>query len=153
MKKYHIILILFWMGLSFFFMMFSYRLGLGGFNNPGAGLTPFLLGFLLLIASLYLLIRFVFKKEEMDRLGNGGQSQTNYGKLGFVLVTLFIYALLLERLGFLITTSVFLILLFRGTGNRWRSVLVATALTVLVTYSVFTLLGVRFPLGILRLGG
>lgn len=131
-------------------MIFSYKLGLGGFHNPGPGLTPFLLGLLLLPISLYLIMKSAIKKGEGDETANEGQSRTNYGKIGLVLVALFGYSFLLERLGFLITTWVFLFLLFRSVGNKWISALVASTSTVLATYFVFTFFGVRFPTGILN---
>jgi len=141
------------MGLSLFVMTFSHRLGLGGFHNPGPGLTPFLLGLLLLLISLYVLIKSLLKKGRGDETPGEGQSRTSYGKMGLVLVALFAYSFLLERLGFLITTWIFLFLLFRSVGNRWITALVASTSTVLATYFVFTFFGVRFPLGVLELGG
>ncbi len=53
MKKYHIIVILFWMGLILFVTALSYKLGLGRFHSPGPGLLPFIVGILLLIISSY----------------------------------------------------------------------------------------------------
>jgi putative tricarboxylic transport membrane protein len=153
MKKYHIIPTLFWMGLSLFVMIFSYRLGLRGFHNPGPGLAPFVLGLLLLLISLYVLIDALLKKGRGDETPGEGQSRTNYGKIGLVLVALFAYSFLLERLGFLMTTWIFLFLLFRSMGNRWITTLVASTSTVLATYLVFTFFGVRFPPGILGSGG
>ena len=153
MKKYHIIPTLFWVGLSLFVMTFSRRLGIRGFHNPGPGLTPFVLGLLLFLVSLYVLIISLLKKGGDDETPGEGQSRTNYGKIGLVLVALFAYAFLLERLGFLITTWIFLFLLFRSVGNRWVTALVASISTVLATYFVFTFFGVRFPPGILGLGG
>jgi len=134
-------------------MTFSRRLGIRGFHNPGPGLTPFVLGLLLFLVSLYVLIISLLKKGGDDETPGEGQSRTNYGKIGLVLVALFAYAFLLERLGFLITTWIFLFLLFRSVGNRWVTALVASISTVLATYFVFTFFGVRFPPGILGLGG
>jgi putative tricarboxylic transport membrane protein len=153
MKKYHIIPTLFWMGLSLFVIIFSYRLGLGGFHGPGPGLTPFLLGSLLLLISLYVLIKSLFEKGRKDEPPGEGRSRTNYGKVGLVLVTLFVYSFLLEGLGFLITTWIFLFLLFRSMGNKWITTWIASTSTVLATYFVFTFFGVRFPPGIFGLGG
>jgi putative tricarboxylic transport membrane protein len=152
MKKYSIFPALFWVGLSLFVMIFSYRMGLGGFHNPGPGLMPFLLGLLLLPVSLYLLIRSVLGKGELDEALEE-EGQANYRQMGIILIALFVYALFLERLGFLISTFLFLVLLFRGVGNRWITVLAASVSTVLAAYFVFTFFGVRFPEGILRLGG
>jgi putative tricarboxylic transport membrane protein len=152
MKKYAIFPALFWVGLSLFVMIFSYRMSLGGFHNPGPGLMPFLLGLLLLPVSLYLLIRSVLGKGELDEALEE-EGQANYRQMGIILIALFVYALFLERLGFLISTFLFLVLLFRGVGNRWITVLAASVSTALAAYFVFTFFGVRFPEGILRLGG
>ncbi len=153
MKKYQIIPTLFWMGLSLFVMAFSVRLGLRGFHNPGPGLAPFVLGLLLLLVSLYVLITSLLKRGRGNKAPEEQQSRTNYGKISLVLVALFAYAFLLERIGFLITTWIFLFLLFRSMGNRWITTLVASTSTVLATYFVFTFFGVRFPPGIFGLGG
>jgi len=153
MKKYAIFPALFWVGLSLFVIIFSYRMGLGGFHNPGPGLMPFLLGVFLLPISLYLLIRSAFRNGEGIEAPNEEGGQTNYKQIGLILISLFVYAFLLERLGFLITTFIFLVLLFRSVGNRWRTVLAASVLTVLTAYFVFTFFGVRFPEGVLRLRG
>jgi putative tricarboxylic transport membrane protein len=153
MKKYSIIPALVWVGLSLFVMIFSYRMGLGGFHNPGPGLMPFLLGLFLFPISLYLLITSVLRKEEGVEAPQEGGGQTNYRQMGLILISLFVYAFLLEKLGFLITTFIFLVLLFRSVGNRWITVLAASVSTVLAAYFVFTFFGVRFPEGILRLGG
>lgn len=150
LKKYEIIVTLFWIGLSLFAMIFSYRLRLGEFHSPGPGLMPFILGILLLLISLYVLIKSLLKKgreKDVDETPGREQSKTNYGKIGLVLAALFAYAFLLERLGFLITTWIFLFLLFRSAGNRWITALVGSTSTVLVTFFVFTWLGCRFPVG------
>lgn len=150
--KLHIIPIFFWIGLGLFVMFFSYQLDLGSFHNPGPGFMPFLLGFFLCIISFCFLLQFLRKKE--DRGGaaavNEAQGQINFGKLCIVLASLFAYPLLFEPLGFLITTLLILISLFRSMNNRWSSVLLASVITALVSYFIFTYLGIRFPKGILK---
>lgn len=152
MKKYDMIPIIFWIGLSIFMMVLSIRLGLGKFHNPGPGLMPFILGILLLIISFYLLIISLFKIGGKKEISKGEPSQIDFVKIGLVLFSLFVYALLLEKVGYLITTFLLLIILFRSAGfKRWRSVLIASALAVFLTYFVFTSFGLRFPEGILKL--
>jgi putative tricarboxylic transport membrane protein len=150
MHQSHILVNLFWIGLGIFVMIFSYRLGLGRFNNPDSGLMSFLLGLLLVLLSLYGLITSLLKKGGDEKLPTEGQRQTSYGKIVLVLMALLIYSFILEKLGFVITTWIFLFLLFRSMGNRWITTLIASALTVLATYFVFTYFGVRFPPGIFR---
>ena len=149
-NKYGIIPILFWTGLGLFVMFFSYKLGLGGLRNPGPGLMPFLLGFFLFLVSLYFLVTFLYKKVGRDGVVKEKQSQINYVRLCLVLASLFAYSLIFETLGFLITTLLILIILFRTTNNRWYAVLIASVLTAFVSYFLFTYLGIRFPKGILK---
>ena len=154
MKKYNSIFFVFWVGLSLFTMFFSNKYGLGSFHNPGPGLMPFLLGLLLLIISLYLLLSSFFKRSGGNKTIKEEQGRINFGKLSLVLVSLFFYGLFLETLGYLIVTPLTMILLFWSVGlKRWRSILFASGLTVLLTYFLFVYLGVRFPAGILRLLG
>jgi len=147
MIKYHAT---FWTGLSLLVMILSYNMGLGGFHTPGPGFMPFLVGVLLLLTSFYLLGKSLLKKGITEETATEEQSKTNYRKIGLVLASLFFFALLLETLGYLIVTSLFFVLLFRSMGNRWRTVLVASAFVALVTYFGFTFFGVRFPSGILK---
>jgi putative tricarboxylic transport membrane protein len=149
-NRYQIIPVFFWIGLGLFVMTCSYQLGLGGLHNPGPGLMPFLLGCVLCLVSFYLLVVFLRRKEGGDGTTKGKGERVNTGKLCLVLACLLAYSLLLERLGFLITTLFILIILFRSMNKRWTSVLVASLLTVFVSYFVFTYLGIRFPKGILK---
>lgn len=150
MSQSHMIVSLFWLGLGIFVMIFSYKLGLGRFNSPDSGLMSFLLGLLLVLLSLYSLVISLLKKAREERPKKEGRSQANYGKIALVLVALITYSFVLEKLGFVITTWVFLFLLFRSMGNRWITTLIASTFTVLATYFVFTFFGVRFPPGIFR---
>jgi hypothetical protein len=161
-KKYQFIPILFWIGLSLFVMFFSYRLGLEdktgleGVHNPGPGLMPFLVALALLLISLYLLIIPLLKKSpqgEAMRMVKEEMKKPNYGKMILVLACLFGYAFLLEHLGYLVTTCLALLLLFKGMGVKWGSALFASLTTTLVTYFIFTYLGLLFPDGIISLRG
>ena len=152
MKHYYYQLIppLFWIGLSLFVMVLSYRMGLGGFHAPGPGMMPFLIGVVLFLTSSYLLGKSLSKKAGREEILCEEKGETNYGKIGLVLGSLFLFAFLLETLGYVVVTSLFFVLLFRSIGNRWRTVFVASALAVFITYFGFTFLGVKFPLGILK---
>jgi len=66
MKRYHIIPILFWIVFSLLVMALSYGLGLKGFDDPGAGFTPFAAALLLLINSFYLLMSCLRKTDKAE---------------------------------------------------------------------------------------
>jgi putative tricarboxylic transport membrane protein len=160
-KKYQFIPTLFWIGLSLFVMIFSYQLGLEDktgleeVHNPGPGLMPFLTALLLLLISLYLLVSPLLKKNQSKPIETREEEsgKPNYGKMLLVLASLFGYAFLLEPLGYLVTTSLALLLLFKTMGTKWGSAVFASLTTTLVTYFVFTYLGLLFPDGILSLQG
>lgn len=137
-----------WIALSFFVMISSYRMGLGGVHSPGPGLMPFLLGVLLLFPSLYLLAQpLLRRREERDGTGWG---RVHYPKIGMVLGSLLLFCLLLERLGYLLSMSLFCLALFRIMNNRWQTILIGSALTVSITYFGFTFLGLKLPEGVFR---
>ncbi len=150
MSQSPIMVSLFWLGFGIFITIFSYRLGLGRFNSPDSGLMSFLLGLILVLLSLYSLISSLFKKAGDRELPKEGGSRTQYGKIALVLIALFMYSFILEKLGFLLTTWIFLFLLFKSMGNRWATTLIASTFTVFATYFVFTFFGVRFPPGVFR---
>ncbi len=161
MKRYQYIPALFWIGFSLFVMVFAYRLGLEekqeleGIHNPGPGLMPFLSALLLLLIGLYLLFAPLLKKR-WDKIAAGVEEKgerVNYGKMILVLGSLFGYAFLLEPLGYLVTTCLALLLLFKSMGTRWGSSVFASVTTTLLTYFVFTYLGLLFPDGIIKLQG
>jgi 4-hydroxybenzoate polyprenyltransferase len=103
MKKYHPIIIAIWIGLSLCLIVFSYKLGLGKLRSPGPGLMPFSIGGLLLLISLCLLMVDLFKKSAEDKPSEE-QRKVNFKKVGMVAASLILYGLLLERLGFPVTT-------------------------------------------------
>jgi hypothetical protein len=153
MKRYEMIAVAFWMGLAFFSMILSCQLGLGKFNDPGAGLMPFLISLLLFLVSAFLLITFFGKKSQKFEKAREEQGRPNLWRVGLVGASLFAYALLFERLGYITATLLLLILLFKSLGFKWRFVLINSLLSVMITYFLFTYLGIRFPMGILKLGG
>ncbi len=130
-------------------MIHSYSLGLRGITGPGPGLMPFLVGLLLFLTAVYLLVSSLFSKKK-DEIRPGGQSKASPWKTGLAVISLLVYALLMEMLGFVITTTLLLIALFKGMGTKkWSSVLIASVLTSLITYFGFTYLRLRLPAGIL----
>ena len=153
MKKDQLFTILFWIGLGIFVMYSSCRFGLGSFRSPGPGLMPFLLGALLSLVAVYFLAASVFgksAKKATESTENRGLSNTSIKKLLIVVVSLIVYAMVLEKLGYLIATLLLLFVLFWVAGTTKRVAAISSVVTVLLTYLLFTHLGVTFPQGILK---
>lgn len=130
---------------SCFICIQSYRLNLGTLSSPGPGLFPFgaglILGFLALIAIL------------QSAQEGGSERIEGRGNLKIVLVlfTLIAYGLILERVGFLVTTFALLIFLLKViVSQRWARVLVSAFLSTLACYLIFEVwLKAQLPKGFL----
>lgn len=153
-EDHQVFAIFFWVGLGVFVMYSSCRFGLGSFRSPGPGLMPFLLGALLCSVSLYFLATSFFwknaKKGAESETKEKGQSQANMGKIIFVVASLIVYALVLEKLGYVVSTLFLLFGLFWAAGTTKLVAAVSSVGTVLLTYFFFSHLGVTFPQGILK---
>jgi putative tricarboxylic transport membrane protein len=158
-KKSELRPILFWVGLSVLVMMLAYQLGLRdktgleSANTPGPGLIPFLSALGLFFVSIYMLVDYAFKNKAENEIPRGDQPKPEFGKIILVLGSLLAYAFLVEPLGYVVTTSLTLFLLFKRMGGRWGFAAIASAVTTVVTYLVFIYLGVLLPEGILPLPG
>jgi hypothetical protein len=115
---------------------------------------PFLLGALLGLVSLYFLMTVLSKRGAKERAGretnDAGSSGADVKKIAVVEVSLIVYALLLEKLGYVVTTLPLLYCLFWVAGTKKLVAAISSVVTVSLTYFGFSYLGVVFPQGILR---
>jgi hypothetical protein len=140
---------LFWLGVSIFVGVKAIELGIGGFSAPGPGFVLFCSSLLFGVLSIVLVIRsFTGKRGEM-RLADPFRG-LKWGRALTVMMALFVYASLLDRVGFLLMTFGLVAVLFAlGGVSRWVSI-AGAIVTVIVAYVVFHFgLLVQFPRGIL----
>jgi putative tricarboxylic transport membrane protein len=138
---------LFWLALGLLVCYGASRLGLGSVTDPGSGFIFFWSGSVLALLSLMLFTDSLRKITAEPQ----GIEETNWTKISLVLAVLILYALFLERLGFILTTFVLLsFLLGVNEEKNWpRAVGVASA-AALGSFAIFELwLKVRLPKGIL----
>jgi len=155
LKKRDVIPALIWIIIGLAVMIVSYQMSLGTLHTPGPGLLPFLLGSLLVIVSLSIFISsFALVKKPSPGTSEAGiWAEIEFKNLLIIVVSLVAYALMLEKIGFLITAFLFLFVLFSlFDSRRWFFALGASLLTVSITYTLFVLvLQVELPSGLLRL--
>jgi putative tricarboxylic transport membrane protein len=128
---------IFWLIFSLFASYQSYKLGLGALRQPGPGFLFFWTGIVIAILSVVVIVRSLRKRLT-------GEAQTpvvgrsNVAKVVFVLLALFVYALLMEWLGFLILTMLLFVFLLRVVERKpwWYALVVSLAITV-AAYLVF----------------
>ena len=129
----------------------SARYGIGSFTAPGPGLFPFLLAGGLCVVSVALLIQHGMRAGAAARLDVTPPETDRHGRktFWFVAIVLFGYALLLEPLGFVLSSLVGMSMLFKaGNAWRWPAALTAAAATVAIAYGVFiVVLNVPLPRG------
>jgi len=141
---------LFWLGISIFVSLESYKVGIGTFQSPGPGFLPFVGGVILGIFAILLLIINGLKKrreKEITHLWKG----VKWGKVILVFSALFIYTALLAKVGYLLMTFGLMAILF-GILEKQRLWIrgIAALFTALATYFVFyTWLNIQLPKGIL----
>jgi putative tricarboxylic transport membrane protein len=134
---------LFWLAIAIFFAVDGFtRLKLGTLHQPGPGFFPFWAGVVLALLSLISLFRSL-KKRDMLSL-SGFKSP----KLLLVTGALLAYLLLLDTLGFLTVTFLFLLLLFRLEYRRWGFSAVLALIGAGSSFAIFQLwLKTQLPAG------
>ena len=132
----------FFFGLSLVILWESLRLGLGTSTEPGPGFLSFCAGLILSVLSLALVY---------TGWGVRKSQQTLSHRVILAVLSLFVYSLVLDTLGFIISTFFFVGILFHlGEPRRWWVLLGMSALVTLLGYFIFgILLKVYFPKGFL----
>jgi len=148
---------LIWVILGIAMSVGSIGLQLGSFRAPGPGFLPFLSGASLGIFGLILMVSTGFmggkgeerpKNDESPMRWNWRKSRTSL----LTLVTLLAYIVLLEPLGFMLTTFVCLFLLFKlSEPKRWLMPSVLSGAASVLSYLLFSVwLQCQLPKGLLR---
>jgi putative tricarboxylic transport membrane protein len=140
---------LFWLAISIFVCVESIQIHVGTFRSPGPGFLPFWSGIALGALAMILAVTSFLKKER-EKITEQW-IDVKWSKVILVLASLFVYSILLTRLGYLITTFGLMLFLFSLTERpRMWSCVGSAILTSLVTYLIFYIwLGVELPKGIL----
>jgi putative tricarboxylic transport membrane protein len=141
----------FWAVVGILFCIGGIHYGLRRSGIPGPGFLPFVTGLILVALSLILLIsRLLRKRDEADSAGEpmpSGQALTRILK---ALGALCLYVLILEHLGFMLTTFLFMVLVLRLEPRRWIFIIPAAIGTTVFFFFLFkVLLKVPLPPGIL----
>ena len=139
------------LGIALLSCVGAIRLTLGSLNNPGPGLFPFLLGTVLGIIFLILMIQNISQRSKSFEQQSPEPKRTGSKEIVYILFVLSVYGLVLEHLGFLLTSVlVFAFILRVVEKQRW---MIAASLSILLSvgsYILFRyLLNVQLPCGIL----
>jgi len=140
---------LFWLALSIVICIMALRLGIGSLHTPGPGFLLFWSGILLGLLAIVLRLLDYSKKKDKGRTIDLWKG-LSWHKVISVAIAMFIYILLLHRVGYLIMTFGLLVFLFRivERSKPWAAVVFAL-ITVIATYLLFYVwLDVQLPRGL-----
>jgi hypothetical protein len=143
---------LFWLGISVFVVIQSVKSDLGSLRTPGPGFLPFWSAVILGTLSIILIVTTSLRKKWEGKLVELWRG-LDWVRVIWVLLSLFLYPILLPIAGYLITTFVLIaFLLCIGVRSKlWIDVASALAITVISYVIFYTLLDVKFPKGIFGL--
>lgn len=139
-----------WTIVGLFICFLAWRIHFGSFREPGPGFIAFFSGLLIGGTGLVIILSRVRAKPSQVETPAIPLLPRNWRHLFFTTSALFGYALLLDSLGYIITTLFMMwIFFYVFGGKRWLSSLLISAFIVASTYVVFDIwLLCQFPRGI-----
>jgi len=151
MRKYNLITGIIWLVLAILIFFESLNLGLGTLYFPGPGFLPVLTSIFLGIFSILLILESMIKKGKKEESVVIWVPEIRWKKILFSLSFLIIYALSLEKLGYLLSTFLFMLFLFKFIEpQKWSVAVFGSIVAVLLSYIVFgVLLQSQLPVGVI----
>jgi putative tricarboxylic transport membrane protein len=153
MKKRDIISSLFWMAMGIGVCYGGYNLDLGTLNDPGSGFMFFWVGTLMIGLSLIILLKAIKKATVAGEL-KILWTEIRWKKVVSILIVLLLYAYIFVPLGFILSTILLLIFLFKAVEpQRWSWAILGAIISTFAAYGLFHLwLRSPLPKGILGIG-
>lgn len=143
---------IFWILIGGYVAIHGYWLGLGHLHSPGPGFIFFLAAAVLIVLSAVdLLIPFFGEALNAEEKETPAWSGVHWKKILLVLVAVSAYVYFLNRAGFLLSTFLLMLFLFKAIEpTKWWIAILSSIVTTTLSYAIFNRwLGVPFPGGIL----
>lgn len=114
----------------------SWQIGLGIPSKPGPGFMPFLIGLVLASLSLGLVLQVLLKNAWAS-----WEIRIKWGKILCVLGIMVVYGFLLERIGLILVTFLFITFMMKFLGSlSWLKAFLGGAISSLASYFLFVYL-------------
>jgi putative tricarboxylic transport membrane protein len=143
---------LIWMSIGLSIIIGSVSsLEIGTASEPGPALFPLLAGVLISFLSLVILLKAAFAKTSEKWSPRELWEGLNWPKIFYTIGALLIYAIMLERVGFLLMTLLLFIFLFiKIEPQKWKLAIGLSILASVGSYLIFDrLLQAQLPRGLL----
>ncbi len=143
----------FWIVIGIYVGIHGYWLGLGHLHSPGPGFIFFLAAMVLVVLSLVDLLGTLTGKGSAspEEKETPMWSGVRWQKILLVFVAVSVYVYFLNRAGFLLSTFLLMLFLFKAVEpTRWWVAILSSIVTTTLSYAIFSRwLGVPFPGGVL----
>jgi putative tricarboxylic transport membrane protein len=150
MRKNERIQALLWAVFGLYITYEGFLLKLGTGRAPKPGFMIFWMGVITVILSaLFFIATFATPEQEHKALWWG----VRWSRGAKLMAALFLYVAVFQALGFIVSTFLLLVYLFKGLEPQsWRNALFLSAATIAICYLVFgVFLELQFPPGVLSL--
>jgi putative tricarboxylic transport membrane protein len=140
----------FWLAFGLLVMYGSFRLELGTVQAPGSGFLGFLAGAFVALMAVTVLVQSFLDKNNQVTL-SALSKDIRWRRPATVALLVLAYVLVLERLGFLLTSFLFMLTMFKWVEKfPWPKAVLVTLGVVFCCYLLFhTLLKASLPQGVL----
>ncbi len=145
---------IFWLVFSLVIAVESYHLGVGNLHSPQAGFLPFVASITLGILSFLLLLSIKSKKPQFrEEIADITFNRPLVLKVIYVIISLFLYAIFLDALGFVLASMILIAFMLRVIEpQKWYVVTLGTLLIPIFAHLLFDVfLKVQLPKGFLGL--
>jgi hypothetical protein len=151
MKMHYRVGSIFWLMIGGYVASYAYQLGLGHFRQPGPGFIFFLAALLLIILGAIDLAGTFVGKPKTDKEERPIWVGLQWQRVLLVLGGLLAYVYFFNVAGFLLSTFLLMVFLFKGVEpTKWWIAIVSSLITILISYGIFEVwLSVPFPKGFL----
>ena len=140
--------------LGLFLAFQSIRLPLWGGSGPEAGFYPLAIAVIIVSLSSFLVLKSgIFSRLKGEkRLASQGGEKIRLYKVFAYLVLMLLYGILVEKVGFLITSALLLILILKLVERQdWKATLLVGVTSIVISYALFVyFLQVPLPRGFLQ---
>jgi hypothetical protein len=131
---------IFWLLIGVYIAFHAYQLGLGRFRTPGPGLIFFLAAlFLIILSAIDLAKNFIGKSQKgKDTKDHPAWVELRWQKVLLVLGGLSAYVYFFNIAGFIFSTFLLMIFLFKGVEpTKWWVAIVSSLITTFFSYCIF----------------
>ena len=151
MDRKHLISGSIWLAVSIFVIIKAVDLDIGSLSSPGPGFIFFCSSMGLGILSFILILKSLLTGKEVIPL-MAAWKDMKWSNAFWAVILLFLYALILKSLGYLLSTFILMIALFGLGRANYRIVILSALITSALSYAIFRYcLEVHLPRGIIGL--